>query len=125
MGRVFDSSTGFKLPNGAIYSPDVAWLPSKKWESLAKVQREKFVPLCPDFICELASSKKQVKDLKDKMQEFIDNGCRLGWLIDPYDELTYVYLPDKPTEEIPFKKVLTGKGVLKGLRVKMQDLLEM
>lgn len=123
-GRVFDSSTGFRLPNGAVYSPDVSWIPLKKWEKLAATQKEKFVPLCPDFICELASSKRQVNELKEKMEEFMENGCRLGWLIDPYNKVTYVYLPDKPTDEVSFSKNLTGKGVLKGLRIKMENLME-
>ncbi len=124
-GHVFDSSTGFRLPNGAVYSPDVAWIPLKKWEKLTKLQKEKFVPLCPDFICELASSKRQVEDLKEKMEEFMENGCRLGWLVDPYNQITYVYLPNKEVTEVPFSKNLTGKGVLKGLKIKMHNLLDM
>ncbi|MEM1119637.1 MAG: Uma2 family endonuclease [Bacteroidota bacterium] len=67
---------------------------------------------------------RQVEDLKDKMKEFMENGCRLGWLVDPYNKITYVHLPNAATIEVPFNKILTGKDVLKGIKVKMEDLLE-
>ena len=123
-GRVFDSSTGFRIPNGAVYSPDVAWIPNEKWEQLVARQQEQFVPLCPDFICELASNKNQIKSLKEKMEEFMENGCRLGWLIDPFEKITFVYMPGKPIKEIPFEQTLSGEPVLKGLQINIIDLLD-
>ncbi|KAF0250000.1 MAG: hypothetical protein FD167_590 [bacterium] len=87
----FDSSTGFRLPNGAIRSPDVAFLRKTKWESLTSEQQEKFIPLCPDFVIELRSATDSLVDLKEKMQEYINNGSSLGWLIDPLEKKVHVY----------------------------------
>ena len=82
MGFVFDSSTGFRLPNGAVRSPDVAWVRREAWQALTTGQQERFPPLCPDFAVELASPSDSLPDLAAKMQEYIANGCHLAWLID-------------------------------------------
>ena len=82
LGVGFDSSTGFKLPNGANRSPDAAWVLQERWEALSQQQRQKFLPLCLDFVVELCSPTDPVKQTQAKMQEYIDNGARLGWLID-------------------------------------------
>ena len=81
LGKVFDSSTGFKLPNGADRSPDSAWIPLEKWNSLTSEQRQKFVPFCPDFVIELRFSNDNLKSLQNKMKKKKKNGTRLGWLI--------------------------------------------
>ena len=78
LGEVFDSSTGFTLPNGADRSPDAAWVEKSRWSALTAEQREKFIPLCPDFVIELLSPNDSLKKTQDKMQEYIENGCRLG-----------------------------------------------
>jgi Uma2 family endonuclease len=90
LGKGFDSSTGFNLPNGAtrtsfggaVRTPDVAWVKRDRWESLTPEQQRKFVPLCPDFVIELRSISDEITDLQVKMQEYLENGLRLGWLID-------------------------------------------
>jgi Uma2 family endonuclease len=90
-GVVFDSSTGFTLPNAAKRSPDAAWLLRSRWEALIPEQRRKFPPLCPDFVVELRSPTDLMETLQDKMAEYLANGARLGWLIDPEERKMYVY----------------------------------
>jgi Uma2 family endonuclease len=93
LGKVFDSSTGFKLPNGATRSPDTAWVAQARWDALTLEQRQGFAPLCPDFVLELASATDDRADLRAKMQEYRDNGSRLGWLIDPKTRQVDIYRP--------------------------------
>ena len=83
LGEVFDSSTGFTLPNKADRSPDASWVEKSRWSALTPEQREKFIPLCPDFVIELVSPSDSLKKSQEKMQEYMENGCRLGWLINP------------------------------------------
>ncbi len=123
-GKVFDSSTGFKLPNGATYSPDVAWVNKDRWENIPKEQRKKFVPFAPDFLCELLSNINQRNYVKSKVQEFIENGSRLGWVIDPFEKVTYVYRPSLEVVEIPFDQLIYGGRVLEGLEIRMADIME-
>jgi Uma2 family endonuclease len=92
-GAVFDSSTGFKLPNGADRSPDAAWIPRSRLATLTAEQKEKFLPLCPDFVVELLSPSDDLADAQAKMTEYIENGTRLGWLIDPEMRQIHVYHP--------------------------------
>ena len=93
LGKVFDSNGGFVLPNGAMRAPDAAWVPKARWEALSPEQREKFPPLCPDFVIELRSRTDRLGDVQEKMAEYMANGARLGWLIDPYGGGAYVYRP--------------------------------
>ena len=88
---VTDSSTGFDLPNGATRSPDAAWVRRSRLAALPEEQKARFLPLCPDFAIELRSPSDSLKTLQDKMQEYIDNGAQLGWLLDPSDRRVYVY----------------------------------
>lgn len=81
LGEAFDSSTGFMLPNGAYRSPDVSWVSRERWDALSEEEQEGFVPLCPDFAIELRSKSNRLKPLREKMQEYLENGMRLGWLI--------------------------------------------
>ena len=90
-GINFDSSTGFKLPNGSIRSPDAAWIALERWNQLSKEEKSHFAPICPDFVVEIASLSDSIESLKAKMQEYIDNGTSLGWLIDRQNRLVYVY----------------------------------
>jgi len=78
LGEVFDSSTGFTLPNGAERSPNASWVKIERWNALATEQQEKFAPICPDFVVELRSRTDSLKDLQEKMQEYIENGAQLG-----------------------------------------------
>jgi Uma2 family endonuclease len=82
-GIVFDSNTEFRLPNGATRSPDASWVLKSRWEAIAEPEREKFPPICPDFVVELLSPSDNLEETKLKMEEYIANGARLGWLIDP------------------------------------------
>ena len=90
-GVVFDSSTGFRLPDSSIKSPDVAVVAAHCWESLAPEQRKKFVPICPDFVLELKSPSDSLKEAKQEMTEWIENGCRPAWLLDPENQTAHVY----------------------------------
>jgi len=114
-GNVFDSSTGFRLPNGAIRSPDAAWIAKERWEALSEAQQEKFPPLCPDFVVELKSESDPLKAAQEKMGEWLENGCRLGWLLDPQGQKVYVYRPGAAVAEREgFTQRLSGEDVLPG-----------
>jgi len=121
-GISFDSSTGFTLPNGAIRSPDASWVKREKWEALSKDQREGFAPLCPDFVIELRSRTDLLSDLQARLQEYIDNGARLGWLIDPRDKRVYVYRPGQSVEVWDDPVSVSGDPVLLGFELPMSEL---
>ena len=90
-GKLFDSSTGFTLPNGAVRSPDISWVSRHKWDRLSKEDKERFAPLCPEFVVEVRSKSDDLTYLLNKMDEYMANGCQLGWLIDRFDQKVYVY----------------------------------
>jgi Uma2 family endonuclease len=117
LGIVFSSSTIFRLPNGAKRSPDVAWIKLERWEALTEEEREKFPPLTPDFIIELRSKTDRLKTLQEKMQEYIVNGLRLGWLINPQDKEVEIYRIGKPVEIVKLPAVLSGEDVLPGFEL--------
>ncbi len=121
-GIGFDSSTGFKLQNGADRSPDVSWLRLSRWNALSPEQQEKFIPLCPDFVIELRSASDRLQPLKDKMQEYIDNGSALGWLIDRKNCCVYIYRPGVETECLDNPSALSGDPVLPGFILKMERI---
>jgi Uma2 family endonuclease len=121
-GVAFDSSTMFTLPNGAIRSPDASWVRRARWDALTEDQQEGFAPLCPDFVVELRSRTDRLSDLHDKMQEYIDNGARLGWLIDPIDKRVYVYRPSQPVESLDNPATLSGDPVLLGFMLPVHEL---
>jgi Uma2 family endonuclease len=121
-GLCFDSSTGFTLPNGAIRSPDASWVRRERWNALTKDQREKFAPLCPDFVIELRSPTDRLSDLYEKMEDYIANSARLGWLIDPIDKRVYVYRPGQPVETLDDPPTLSGDPVLPGFALHVQEL---
>ncbi|AIE73212.1 hypothetical protein D082_06830 [Synechocystis sp. PCC 6714] len=98
LGKGFDSSTGFELPNGANRSPDASWVMQGRWESLTHEQRQGFIPLCPDFVVELRSKTDSIKKLQEKMQEYMENGAQLGWLIDPQNKRVEIYRSGQPVE---------------------------
>lgn len=112
LGVIFDSSTGFKLPNNAIRSPDLAWIPLNKWERLSAMEQEKFIALCPDFLVELRSQSDSLKSLQEKMQEYIENGTRLGWLINRQDKQVEIYRLGKEKELLNNPTQLLGEDVL-------------
>ncbi|PNW39992.1 UNVERIFIED_CONTAM: hypothetical protein BEN50_15090, partial [Euhalothece sp. KZN 001] len=98
LGEAFDSSTGFILPNGAIRSPDASWVSQERWEALTPEDKATFPKICPDFVVELRSRSDAIRPLQNKMKEYLDNGTKLGWLIDPQQQRVEVYQIGKKTE---------------------------
>jgi Uma2 family endonuclease len=120
-GIAFDSSGGFILPNSALRSPDVAWIRRSRLETLTAEQKRKFIPLCPDFVVELRSPTDSLSALQAKMQEYLDNGARLGWLIDPADKRVYIYRPNGAIECLENPAELSGDPVLPGFVLDLRE----
>ena len=120
LGIAFDSSGGFHLPNGADRSPDAAWVLQERWNRLTARQQQKFAPICPDFVVELRSSSDSMEDLRDKMQEYLDNGARLGWLIDPETRTVEIYEPGEAVEKLYNPERVAGDPVLPGFVLTMK-----
>lgn len=114
LGLAFDSDTQFKLPNGANRSPDAAWVRREAWDALSDKERQVFPSLCPDFVVELRSPSARLKPLQDKMQEYMDNGARLGWLINRQDRQVEIYRAGQPKQVLNFPQNLSGEDVLPG-----------
>jgi Uma2 family endonuclease len=112
LGKAFDSSTGFQLPNGAKRSPDLSWIAMEKWDSLTPTQRRKFLPICPDFVVELVSESDDLKEIEEKMQEYVDNGLGLGWLIIPKTRQVKIYRPQQALEILESPMSLSGESIL-------------
>lgn len=123
LGKGFDSSTGFKLPNGATRSPDAAWVTNERWDALPTQQKRKFAPICPDFVVELRSPSDELEDLQAKMQEYLNNGIRLGWLIDPETRLVEIYRPNQPVQVLNNPTTLSGESVLPGFVLDLAEIL--
>ena len=122
LGVGFDSSAGFTLPNGAIRSPDASWITQERWNSLNATQKRKFAPICPDFVMELCSPSDRLIEVQSKMQEYLDNGTRLGWLIDPESNSVEIYRPNHPTEIKNAPTSLFGEDVLLGFELDLQEI---
>jgi Uma2 family endonuclease len=121
-GVGFDSSAMFKLPNGARRSPDVAWVSRVRWEALTDEEQEGYAPLCPEFVIELRSPTDRVKTLQAKMEEYIDNGALLGWLLDPFEKKVYVYHPNASAECLIQPRSISGEPVLPGFTLELDKL---
>jgi Uma2 family endonuclease len=119
LGKVFSSSTIFKLPSGAKRSPDAAWVKLERWEALSLEERKKFPPLAPDFVIELRSESDRLKPLQDKMQEYLENGVRLGWLINPQDKQVEIYRQNQAVEVGIIPITLCGEDVLPGFELRL------
>jgi len=124
LGKVFDSSTAFLLPSGAVRSPDAAWVRRDHWDSLTEEQKTKFPPLCPDFVIELRSESDSLNEVIKKItDEWLANGCRLAWLIDPKEEKTYVFESGREMEVISgFNQTLTAADLLPGFALDLTQL---
>jgi Uma2 family endonuclease len=120
LGEAFDSSTGFTLPNGANRSPDAAWVSRARWQALTPAQQKGFVPLSPDFVIELRSESDSLAKLQSKLQEYIDNGTELGWLIDPQQQQVEIYRAGQGVEIVVNPSQLSGEGVLPGFVLNWQ-----
>jgi Uma2 family endonuclease len=125
LGEVFDSSAGFTLPNGAVRSPNVSWIKAEKWAALSQADKERFAPVCPDFIVEIGSKSDDIKYLQNKMNEYIDNGTQLGWLIDRFDHKAYVYNAGKTMfvhDTLSLR--LSGEDVLPGFELDLGAFIQ-
>lgn len=123
LGEVFNSSSGFHLPNSADYSPDTAWVSRERWDALTPEQREKFAPLCPDVVIELRSKTDSLPKLQAKMREYIENGARLGWLLDRQNQRVEVYRPGKEAEILEAPKTISATDILPGFILDLQKVL--
>ena len=121
-GICFDSSTGFTLPNGAIRSPDASWIKCEKWELLTKEERKGFGPFCPEFVVELRSASDRLTQLRAKMEEYIENGASLGWLIDPFERRIHVYRPNQEIVILENPETVSGDPLLPGFTLNMTEL---
>ena len=119
-GITFDSSSGFTLPNRAIRSPDAAWIEKSRWQAIPAEQRRKFAPICPDFVIELKSPSDDLTVLQGKLEEYRDNGVRLGWLIDPENHQVFCYRPQRAVEIFDNPRNLSGEDVLVGFVLDLQ-----
>ena len=122
LGKVFDSSTGFILSNGANRSPDASWIPVAKWDGLTNLQKQRFLPLCPDFAIELLSPSDNLIKTQEKMQEYLDNGMVLGWLINPSQQQVEIYRQGKQVEVLNAPNSLSGESVLPGFVLDLQPI---
>ena len=121
-GLVFDSSTGFILPNGAIRSPDVAWVHRERLNAL-RPDPNRSLPLCPDFAVELRSASDDLITLRAKMQEYLDNGMQLGWLLDPFEQQVEIYRIGQSIEILQSPTKLSGESVLPGFVLNLDGIL--
>lgn len=118
-GIGFDSSAGFTLPNGATRAPDVAWIKADRWNQLTDAEKASFAPLCPDFAIELRSASDSLTTLQAKLQEYIDNGASLGWLIDRKQRQVHIYRPNQSPEILENPEAVSGEPELPGFTLKM------
>ena len=123
-GTAFDSSAGFKLPNGAERSPDASWISHERLAQLTASQKKKFIPLCPDFVLELLSPTDSLAATREKMTEYIENGARLGWLIHADARKIYVYRSGAPVEELKDISEISADPELPGFSLDLRDIWE-
>ncbi|MEG4113731.1 MULTISPECIES: Uma2 family endonuclease [unclassified Microcoleus] len=122
LGKAFNSSTGFHLPNGADRSPDAAWVRQERWDALTPKQKESFIPLCPDFVVELRSKTDSMEPLRAKMKEYMNNGARLGWLIDRKNRKVEIYRQNQDVEVLENPVTLSGEDVLPGFVLDLTEV---
>ncbi|MGH9799799.1 MAG: Uma2 family endonuclease [Blastocatellia bacterium] len=120
-GKGFESNALFVLPSGAKRMPDMSWIKLERWNKLTAEQKKSFPPICPDFVVELRSPSDSVGDLKDKMEEYIENGAQLGWLIDPIQKKVFVYRPNVEMEELDNPASISGDPLLKGFKLDLKS----
>ncbi len=125
-GEAFDSSAGFTLPNGAVRSPDASWILKTRLAELTDEEKRGFLPICPDFVIELRSSSDSLRSVRSKMQEYMENGVRLGWMIDPLDpqHRVYTYRPNSDVEILEGPETLSGEPELPGFTLDLKPVWE-
>ena len=121
-GMVFDSNALFTFPNGAKRAPDAAWVQKEKWDGLSEAEKRKFSRLVPDFVMELRSTSDDLKPLKEKMAEYISNGVRLAWLIDPSKKRVHVYRANGTVEILADPEMVSGEDVLQGFELPIREI---
>ncbi len=124
LGVVFDSSTCFRLPLGSDRSPDVSWIKKERWERLTNEEKSKFPPLCPDFVLELLSKSDNLAITQAKMREYLDNGAKLGWLINPQLQQVEIYRPQQSVEILQSPSTISGENVLTNFELNLVWLWE-
>lgn len=122
LGKTFDSSTGFKLPNSANRSPDASWVKMERWNALTEDEKEKYIPLCPDFVVELMSPSDTLEKTRAKMKEYMDNGASLGWLINRKQKQIEIYRLNQEAEILNFPQTLSGEDVLPGFILDLTEI---
>jgi Uma2 family endonuclease len=122
-GVAFDSSVGFILPNGAMRSPDAAWVRRERWDALSQDQREKFPPLCPDFVVEVRSSSDRLSTLQRRVRELVRNGAQLGWLIDPRRRSVHVYQAGEAVQTLLAPISVSAEPLLPGFILDLGNIL--
>ena len=123
LGNGYDSSTVFTLPNGAKRSPDLSWIAKARWNALSEEDQKEFARICPDFVVELRSTTDRLSAVQMKMREYLDNGARLGWLIDPKSQRVEVYRPGREVEVLDNPATLSGEDVLPGFTLDLTGIL--
>jgi len=121
-GVGFDSSSGFTLPNGATRSPDASWILGDRWNALTAEEQASFAPICPDFVVELRSASDVLTRLQAKLQEYIDNGTRLGWLIDRKSRRVHIYRPNQPIKILENPEEVSGDPELPGFKLALAKI---
>jgi Uma2 family endonuclease len=116
-----DSSAGFRLPNGAVRSPDAAWVEISRLKKLTRQEKERFIPLCPDFVIEVASPSDEALSLREKMREYVDCGLQLGWLILPASTQVEVYSP-AGVETLNSPATISAEPVLRGFKLELTSI---
>ncbi|MFM9840411.1 MAG: Uma2 family endonuclease [Cyclobacteriaceae bacterium] len=124
LGFTFGNNAGFKLSNGAIKSPDAAFVSKARISELAPHQKKGFYQVCPDFVIEILSDSDSLPQLKEKMKEWIDNGCILAWLINPQKKKTTIYRANEKTEEVSFHTILSGENLLPNFKINLKDIFD-
>lgn len=122
-GKVYESSGGFVLPNGAVRSPNACWILKERLEKLTEKERQGFINICPDFVIKLRSASDSLSKLKAKMLEYLENGARPGWLIDPSKKKVYIYRQNAAVEILENPKTLSDENILKGFKLDLSEIL--
>ena len=123
-GVAFDSSTGFTLPSGAVRAPDASWIPKTRLAALTEEEKNSFMPLCPDFVVELRSSSDRLSVLQAKMDEYMANGARLGWLLDPSQRRVHIYRPQAQVEILDNPDTISADPELPGFTLDLRPIWE-
>jgi Uma2 family endonuclease len=120
-GIVFDASAGFTLPDNSILSPDASWMSNEKWNSLSDEEKEKFSHICPEFVIEVRSKTDSLKELKSKMEKWVENGAELAWLIDPKKNTCWIYKPGMEPQELSGENLIVkGESPVEGFELNLK-----